>query len=111
VPNYKYELDGGAICRIKMSLVKKAAAGAEPAAAVDLPGWFVSANASRRLRTRRRPRGFVFSNSTPIGDTGRQDVRTLFIPILTPAAFAAAAPATLEYGGETWIFEDKTPEG
>lgn len=109
--NYKYELDGGAICQIKLSPEKKLAAGAEPAGALDLPGWYVSVSTSKRSKVKRKPRGFIFSIKEQVGDTERNLVRSLFIPILTPASYNAAAPATLLYDGQTWNFVDKSPEG
>lgn len=107
----KYELDSGQITQIRLSEEKIALAGTPPAGNINLPGWNVSATGSRRQRNRRIARGWVyqFAEETTSGDLTA--TVSYFFPKLTPSAYNASAPATLDYDNRTLTFVDKRAEG
>lgn len=106
---HKYETDAGGIVRIRLSDEKFALAGAEAAGTLTDSRQRVSASGSRRRFNTivARARIYSFSEDTA---SGLKASKTLTLPILTPAAFATAAPATVTYKGQTYKFVDLNAE-
>lgn len=106
----KYELDSGGITQISIADEKVAFAGAEPAGVRTIFGWNISARGSKRQRNRRIARSWIYQFEEET-DSGLKAFVYYYFPKLTPAAYNANMPETLEYDDRTLKVVDRSPEG
>ena len=105
----KYELDGGLIAFVRLSAEEAAAAGTEPSGEADLE-FHAMASGSRNdfgIHTR----GVRLSRN--VGTDAVPNLRSKFLTVLTPAAFASDTfnrGATVTIDGVDWTVGRKINE-
>lgn len=99
--DYKYELDGGDVCLIRLEVSDAGASGAEPGSGLTLDIHALVGGSRRSFGI--HPRGVSLAREFVTGsDTG---VKYKFLPVLTPGGLDAAgfAPlSTVTIGSTDW---------